>query len=76
VAGNIVVAWLLTLPAAAAIGATVYGVSSLFGEGAAGPLAVTAAILLGVTAIMGRRMQQLSARGAAQAASSPTAGGK
>jgi inorganic phosphate transporter, PiT family len=34
VAGNIVVAWLLTLPAAAAIGATAYGIAWLFGAGA------------------------------------------
>jgi inorganic phosphate transporter, PiT family len=31
VAGNILVAWLLTLPAAAAIGAAAYGVASIFG---------------------------------------------
>ncbi len=31
VAGNIVVAWLLTLPATAAIGASLYGVAKLFG---------------------------------------------
>jgi inorganic phosphate transporter, PiT family len=34
VAGNIVVAWLLTLPAAAAIGALVYGVAWVLGAGA------------------------------------------
>ncbi len=34
VAGNIVVAWLLTLPAAAAIGAAAYAVAWLFGAGA------------------------------------------
>lgn len=33
VAGNIVAAWLLTLPAAAAIGAAAYGVAWLFGAG-------------------------------------------
>ena len=33
VAGNIVVAWMLTLPAAALIGALVYGLSSIFGAG-------------------------------------------
>ena len=37
VAGNIVVAWILTLPAAAAIGALTYGVTRIFGTGAAGP---------------------------------------
>jgi PiT family inorganic phosphate transporter len=41
VAGNIVVAWLLTLPAAAAIGALVYGFVALF-PGAVGPVIVTA----------------------------------
>ncbi len=40
VAGNIVTAWLLTLPAAAAIGAAAYGFSSLFGDGAAGPVVI------------------------------------
>jgi len=34
VAGNIVVAWLLTLPAAAAIGAVAYGIAWIFGAGA------------------------------------------
>ncbi len=33
VAGNIVFAWLLTLPAAAAIGAATYGVTAIFGTG-------------------------------------------
>jgi PiT family inorganic phosphate transporter len=34
IAGNIVAAWLLTLPAAAAIGAAAYGIAWLFGAGA------------------------------------------
>ena len=38
VAGNIVFAWLLTLPAAAAIGAAAYGLSRIFGTGALGPV--------------------------------------
>ena len=33
VAGNIVAAWVITLPASAAIGALTYGVTSLFGDG-------------------------------------------
>ena len=37
VAGNIAVAWVLTLPRAAAIGAATYGFTRLFGTGAAGP---------------------------------------
>ena len=48
VAGNIVVAWVLTLPAAAAIGALTYGVTRIFGTGAAGPVVVSALILAGV----------------------------
>jgi len=43
VAGNIVVAWILTLPAAASIGALTYGVTRLFGKGAVGPTALTIA---------------------------------
>ncbi len=41
VAGNLLVAWLLTLPAAAAIGAASYGFTSIFGSGAIGPLLVS-----------------------------------
>src|SRR5436853_7491303 len=41
VAGNIVAAWVLTLPAAGLFGAIVYAVSSLFGTGATGPLHLT-----------------------------------
>ena len=41
VAGNIVAAWLLTLPAAAAIGALAYGVTRIFGTGSLGPVVVT-----------------------------------
>jgi inorganic phosphate transporter, PiT family len=47
VAGNIVVAWLLTLPAAAAMGGATYGFSQLFGDGAAGPVIIS---LLGIAA--------------------------
>lgn len=43
VAGNILVAWVLTLPCSAAVGALVYGVTQLFGDGAAGPIIVAAA---------------------------------
>jgi PiT family inorganic phosphate transporter len=58
VAGNIFVAWLLTLPAAAAIGAATYGFSQLFGNGAAGPVLIS---LLGIAATalaFVRRMRQ------------------
>jgi PiT family inorganic phosphate transporter len=48
VAGNIVIAWLVTLPAAAAIGGATYAVVSIF-PGAVGPILV-AAIGLGLAA--------------------------
>jgi PiT family inorganic phosphate transporter len=58
VAGNIVVAWLLTLPAAAAIGALAYGVTRIFGEGALGPVVVTVASLGLIAALFARRAQR------------------
>ena len=58
VAGNIVVAWVMTLPAAAAIGGLTYGVTRIFGTGAAGPVVVSALILLGGAAMFARRVQQ------------------
>src|SRR5438477_1778388 len=41
VAGNIVAAWVLTLPAAGVFGACVYWVTRLFGTGVAGPLLIS-----------------------------------
>jgi inorganic phosphate transporter, PiT family len=58
VAGNIVVAWVLTLPAAGAVGALTYSVSRLFGSGAAGPLVISIAALAGLAAVFLRRFQQ------------------
>ena len=58
IAGNIFTAWLLTLPAAAAVGAAVYGVTRIFGSGAAGPVVVSALILGMVGVLFGRRIQQ------------------
>src|SRR4051812_2733595 len=55
VAGNIVGAWVLTLPAAAIGGALVYGVTRLFGTGAIGPVVVSATILLGLVALFLQR---------------------
>jgi PiT family inorganic phosphate transporter len=43
VAGDIVTAWLLTLPAAATIGALAYGLTRLFGTGSLGPVVVALA---------------------------------
>ena len=53
VAGNIVTAWVLTLPCAAAIGAATYGVTQIFGDGPAGPLIIAlAALALSVMALL------------------------
>ena len=57
VAGNIVTAWLLTLPAAAAIGALAYGVTRIFGTGSLGPVVVSAIGLALVSAAFARRIR-------------------
>ena len=57
VAGNIVGAWILTFPAAAGIGALVYGVVRIFGTGAAGPVLVTLAGVALVVLALVRRMR-------------------
>jgi len=58
VAGNIVTAWILTLPAAAVIGAAVYGITRIFGTGALGPLIVTLMSLSLLTAVFARRVRR------------------
>ncbi|HEY0346040.1 MAG TPA: inorganic phosphate transporter [Solirubrobacteraceae bacterium] len=57
-AGNIVAAWILTLPAAAAVGALTYGLSRLFGNGALGPLLIAISLLGLVAAIFGQRLRR------------------
>src|SRR3954467_9427385 len=57
VAGNIVTAWLMTLPAAAAMGAVTYGVTRIFGTGAAGPIIVATMALALVAAGFTRRIR-------------------
>jgi PiT family inorganic phosphate transporter len=58
IAGNIAVAWVLTLPMAALIGAAVWGVTRIFGTGALGPVVVSAILLAGLLAVFVRRVQQ------------------
>jgi PiT family inorganic phosphate transporter len=58
VAGNIVVAWVLTLPAAAAIGAGAYGMTRIFGTGALGPVVVSLASLSLIVALFARRAER------------------
>jgi inorganic phosphate transporter, PiT family len=56
VALNIFAAWVLTLPAAATVGALTYGLVHLFGDGAAGTVVVAAALLIALGVAMGRRV--------------------
>jgi PiT family inorganic phosphate transporter len=56
VAGNIVTAWVLTIPAAAIIGGAIYGVTRIFGASSAvGPVLVSVAILAGSAVLFARR---------------------
>jgi PiT family inorganic phosphate transporter len=56
VAGNIAVAWVLTLPAAAAVGAATYLIVNLFGKGAVGPVVVSVALLCALAVVFARRI--------------------
>ena len=58
VAGNIVVAWMLTHPGRGTIGAACYGLTRMFGTGALGPLVISVAILSVGTAAFARRVQR------------------
>ena len=55
VAGNMVVAWILTFPMAAAIGALTYGVTQIFGNDVVGPLLIfTGGLFLSIMAFIRR----------------------
>jgi inorganic phosphate transporter, PiT family len=56
VAGNIVAAWVLTLPAAATVGGATFGVTRVFGTGAAGPVVVSVALLMALFWALARRV--------------------
>jgi PiT family inorganic phosphate transporter len=58
VAGNIAIAWVLTLPAAALGGAAVWGLTSIFGTGATGPVIVSVLLLGAILLVFARRIQQ------------------
>ena len=58
VAGNIVVAWILTLPMAAVFGGLTYLVTRLFGTGALGPIVVSTACVVAAVLLYARRSQQ------------------
>jgi PiT family inorganic phosphate transporter len=57
VAGNIVVAWLLTLPAAAAIGGVTFVICDLL-PGAVGPVAISAVGVAAAGVALARRMRR------------------
>ena len=56
VAANIFAAWVLTLPAAATVGALTYAVVGAFGDGAAGPVVVAATGVLALAVAAVRRV--------------------
>jgi inorganic phosphate transporter, PiT family len=58
IAGNIALAWVLTIPAAGSIGAAIYGLTRVFGTGALGPAVVSVAILSAGVAAFARRVQR------------------
>ena len=66
-AGNIVTAWVLTLPCAAIIGGVAYGASRIFGEGALGPVLVSISVIALIAATLGRRLRKGPAITAAEA---------
>jgi PiT family inorganic phosphate transporter len=58
VAGNIVVAWVLTLPCSALVGGVTYGVVRIFGNGSVGPVVVVVAMVAGLLTIFARRLRR------------------
>jgi inorganic phosphate transporter, PiT family len=57
IAGNIVTAWLLTLPASALAGAAAYGLARAFGTGSLGPVLVVLVSLALILAVFARRQR-------------------
>jgi PiT family inorganic phosphate transporter len=57
-AGNIAIAWIITLPAAAVGGGLVYAITSVFGSGALGPLIIALALLGLLVTVFARRFAQ------------------
>jgi len=57
-AGNIFLAWVLTLPCAAIVGGLTYALTHIFGTGPLGPLLVSVSLLALMAAMFGRRLQR------------------
>ena len=68
VAGNMIFAWVLTIPAAGLIGFVAYGLTHVFGNGALGPVIVSVMIVALIAAVFGRRVR----RGSVMTAAEPT----
>jgi PiT family inorganic phosphate transporter len=60
VAGNILLAWVITLPIAALFGAAAYAVASVFGNGATGPLLMALVSLALVAAALLNRRRRMT----------------
>jgi PiT family inorganic phosphate transporter len=58
VAGNIALAWLLTLPCSAVIGGAAYGLSSVFGDDAVGVVLVLLVVIMLLVAAFGSRLRR------------------
>jgi PiT family inorganic phosphate transporter len=58
VAGNIALAWLLTLPCSAVIGGLAYGLASIFGDDALGVILVTLLVVGLIAAAFGTRVRR------------------
>jgi PiT family inorganic phosphate transporter len=65
VAGEIVTAWVLTLPCSAAVAALIYAIASLFGSGDAGPLVLSIVLAIVVAGVFFRARPAGRARRAA-----------
>jgi inorganic phosphate transporter, PiT family len=68
VAGNMIFAWVLTIPAAGLIGFVAYGLTHVFGNGALGPLVVSVMVIGLIAAVFARRVR----RGSVITAAEPT----
>src|SRR3954463_7994728 len=79
VAGNIAIAWALTLPCSAAVGALTYGAVRIFGNGSAGPIVVVIGLSITLAFAFARRASVASEatgrRSRARARNSPGSSG-
>jgi PiT family inorganic phosphate transporter len=58
VAGNMLVAWILTFPAAACTAGLVYAFTRIFGTGAAGPIVFATLVLIAIVVLIVRRISE------------------